>query len=101
MNERQQAKEQILGMVGKARQVYISVGIPYDSYKEIKDKGWTHREVYLLGFMAKKENPQLQERMLEYEERIKQVVKKLEFYARKCNELDEELDNVKRGTGKC
>lgn len=45
------------------KNVTISTTVPIDQYQEAQKNKWAHNELWLLGFQAKKNNPQLIERL--------------------------------------
>lgn len=55
----------------------ISLNIPLEVYENVKKSGVSHRHIYLLGYTAKSENPQLIQRINETERVNEKLQKKI------------------------
>lgn len=75
----------------------ISAMIPDEKYLEAKQTGLKFHNIFLLGIKAHQDNPQLIERMHEFETKMSKITKTLDFYTKKSYDLEQELEEVKNG----
>lgn len=73
----------------------VSLNIPLDVYEFVKKHGWNHREVYLLGIQAKQDNPQLLNRLSEFERGNEKLQKFATNQSQRIEELKQELAKIK------
>lgn len=59
---------------------HITTTAPEVIYNEIKAKGWSFKELLLLGYEAKKNNPVLINRIQEQELKLEKLSKRLAYY---------------------
>lgn len=71
------------------KNVTISTTVPIDQYQEAQKMKWAHNELWLLGFMAKKNNPQLIERINSMEKANKDALTRIARLQNKVWALEE------------
>jgi len=69
----------------------ISTTIDVEDRDIIKQNNWKYNEVFKLGLFAKKNNPQMIDRIKKLEEKNLLLAQKLNVLAKKCYVLEENL----------
>jgi len=66
----------------------ITTCLEIEFINEIKKNGWKYNDIMKLGIIAKKENPQMINRIREMEQKQAVLVKKVSVYAQKVYDLE-------------
>lgn len=82
---------------GSEGKVKITSSVPVHIWEEIQENAWKYNELIIMGVQAKKQNPQILQRLADLEEDGKKAMEKIRSLAIRNSELEVDLARMKDG----